>query len=270
MARSSCRGRPTSSAGAVSSTVTMRAVRRCVLPATTRARSPSWTGSSGSDAAHVARQVDQLAEEQGELVDVVEHLADDLLPLALRKAVHVPEQFDVAAQARQRRAHLVAGVRHEPALLVLRTGDRRHHRGEARRQAADLAGATLVDGCRQVERRGDLVGGVAQARDGSGEAGRDRPSQRRRHRGRQRDDRHESESEAIEDGLRLGEAAGDLERPTVVPGGAQQPVRHAVDPDRAKLHGAAGERTFRLVDRQGRAAVDARRDRSGARNELRR
>ena len=257
MARSSWRGRPTHLDGR--GVVDGARRDRCgaaVRAATARARSPRPHRLLRLGRGEVAGQLDQLTEQGRELVDVLEHVADHLASLGLGQPLDLAEQLDVAAQARERRAHLVAGVGHEPALLLLRPADLGHHRREARRQArrprpgprrrsASTGRASWRSGgwCRAAARSGARAGWRPPTREPAATAvampTRAASCRRRR----------------LSSVVGLRQAAGDLQRAAVVPRRAQEPVATAVDVDRAQLDGAGRERP--ILSR--RRAASARR-----------
>ncbi len=209
----------------------------------------------------VAGQLDELLEECGELADVLEHVADDLAALGGVEPLDALEELEVAGQAGEWGAHLVAGVGHEPPLLRLGAGDLGDHRLEARRQVGDLAGAAGVDRCRQVERGGDPVRRVAQACDRTHQARRHRPAERSGDHHCAGDERGELPAQAGEQIVRLGKAAGDLQDATMRPRDGQDAVLLAVDRHGLQRRRGARRREVRGIDgRQGRAASDAHGD----------
>ena len=120
----------------------------------------------------LAGQLDHVAHEVAELLDLRADVVQQGGPVGGlqgptargTRGVGLSEQVEVGAQAGQRRAQLVTGVRDEPALLVAGVGERREHGVERRREPGQLVlGRSLGD----VERLGDpgpahVLGGLGQ------------------------------------------------------------------------------------------------------------
>ena len=90
----------------------------------------------------VTGQLDEVADQGGELLDlgahVVEQLGPRLRPGGRALAVGLAEQVEVGAQRGERRAQLVAGVGDQLPLAVPGRGERREHLVERGGQAGDL------------------------------------------------------------------------------------------------------------------------------------
>ena len=116
----------------------------------------------------VAGQLDQVADQGAQLLDLGADVVEQLearLGRQRRVALGLAEQVEVGAQRGERRAQLVAGVGHQPALPVARRGEREQHLVERRGQAGDLVVA-LDPQRRQVLGAGDALdrGGEAAYR----------------------------------------------------------------------------------------------------------
>ena len=96
-------------------------------------------------AADVGGELDHLAHQVGELVELEAGLGDELRPLVGGERGRVPEEVDVGAHRGERRAQLVAGVDDQPLLLLARRVERHEHRVEARGQPPDLVVALHRD-----------------------------------------------------------------------------------------------------------------------------
>ena len=95
----------------------------------------------------VAGELDQVADQRGQLLDLGTDVAEQLDPCLLRQvAAGLREQVEVGAQGGQRRAQLVAGVGHQLALPVAGCRQRGQHRVEGPREPGDLVVA--LDGQR--------------------------------------------------------------------------------------------------------------------------
>ena len=127
MARSSCRGRPAPSTGVARSTHDDGAVRAPLCPLRRRAGQVAEADalrSARRRARSVASSTSSVSRV-GELVDVLEHVADHLAaaPRAGEPLEAGPSSSRLLREAGQRRAHLVAGIGHQPALLLLGAAD---------------------------------------------------------------------------------------------------------------------------------------------------
>ena len=110
------------------------------------------------EALGLARELDQVVDERGELLELVDEIRGEARAVAGRQLVGSLEQLDVRAQARHRRAQLVRGVGDQPSLharglveLVHGLLEDREQRVEARREAAELVASILVDALAQIE-----------------------------------------------------------------------------------------------------------------------
>ena len=110
-------------------------------------------------AAHVGGELDHLAHQVGELVELEPGLGDELGPLLGVERGGVPEEVDVGAHRGERRAQLVAGVDDQALLLLARRVERDQHRVEAGGQPPDLVVAAHRDRRGEVLRRRDVLGG---------------------------------------------------------------------------------------------------------------
>ena len=84
----------------------------------------------------LARELDEVRDEQAHLLELADDVAEQRLALLVREVAPAGEHLDVRAQARQRRPQLVRGVRDELALRALRLLERGQHRVEARAEPA--------------------------------------------------------------------------------------------------------------------------------------
>ena len=115
-----------------------------------------------------AREFDQVVHQQRQLLDLLDHVAQQPPALA---GVHVSgllQDLDVRAQAGDGRAQLVRGVGDELALRVNGGVERAHrvlerveHRVEARRQPPDLVLARRLDPPAEIARQRDVLGRLA-------------------------------------------------------------------------------------------------------------
>ena len=133
---------PTTHQGSVSTSKATPGARRrtrATARSTTSARS---TGSTDVGQRLVAGQLDQVADQRGQLLDlgahVVEQLGAGLRRQPRRRLVGLGEQVEVGAQRGERGAQLVAGVGDQLALPVARGGQRGEHLVERRGQPGDL------------------------------------------------------------------------------------------------------------------------------------
>ena len=97
-----------------------------------------------------ARELDDVADERGELVELRDDVGAQALALVLGQPVGVLQHLDVGAQARDRRAQLVAGVGDEMALRLGRALERVERRVEAARQPRELVLALDLEPLREV------------------------------------------------------------------------------------------------------------------------
>ncbi len=109
-------------------------------PAPACTTSVSSSGSCTTMRRVLAGQLDQVADQRGQLGDLGLHVVEDLGAVGRRAASARPaagrgEQLQVGAHRGQRGAQLVPGVGDEPALLFLGRGERAEHLVEAVRSA---------------------------------------------------------------------------------------------------------------------------------------
>ena len=160
-----------------------------------------------------ARQLDDVRHERGQLVQLGDDVGPERLELRRRQPLRVLERLDVRAQARDRRAQLVARVRHELALRLDGALERVERGVEAARQAAELVLRGHVDPVRGVRVARDLLGAAREAVDrrerGPGH-----------HRGQGGAERHargahqqEDQQHAVQLAVHLVERAGHLDGP---------------------------------------------------------
>ena len=114
----------------------------------------------------LAGEVDQVADEVGQLLELVDDVGEQRAAVLVGEQVGVDEDLDVGAEAGERRAELVGGVGDELALGVHRSLERREHLVEAGGEGGELVVAVGVDPPAQVAGRGHLLGGPAEALDG--------------------------------------------------------------------------------------------------------
>ena len=108
-------------------------------------------------AARVGGELHQLRDEIGELAQLESVSVDQLGALRVVERSGPAQEVDVGAQRGERRAQLVAGVHHEPLLLLARRVQRVQHRVEARGQPAELVAPLDLDGVGEVLGLGDVV-----------------------------------------------------------------------------------------------------------------
>ena len=109
-----------------------------------------------------ARELDELGDEHGHLLELLGDVAQQALALSGRQLLVPREHLDVGAQARQRRAQLVRGVGDELSLRLRRRLERREHRVEGRGEARELVAPVLLDSPREVARLRHLLSGVGE------------------------------------------------------------------------------------------------------------
>ena len=173
-------------------------------------------------------EVDQVADQQRQLLDLRDHLGEQLLAVGGVDVGGLLEDLDVGAQAGYRRAQLVGGVGDELALgahggveRADRALQRVEHRVEAHRQAsdlvgtADLLGAGGVDPLGEVPRARDVLGGAREAPDGSHDSVRHEPPEQRRQRDPAQCDQREHHAQ-------MAQQATVLDQVHVQPVGHQQ------------------------------------------------
>jgi hypothetical protein len=91
-----------------------------------------------------AREVEQLARELRQAVDLLAHAPEKLAPRGVVE-VFLDEQLEVAAEREQRRSELVRCVGDELAAGVLEPGETLAHALEGARELAELVGARVDD-----------------------------------------------------------------------------------------------------------------------------
>ena len=124
----------------------------------------------------------------------------------------VPEHLEVGAQRGERRAQLVRGVGHEPALRALGRLERLEHRVERAREPRQLVVAGVLDPAREVARARDVLGGVGQLGHGPDRRARGQPREHQRGGDPGSTITREPEPERAERRVDLVERPRDLER----------------------------------------------------------
>ena len=81
-----------------------------------------------------AGQLDEVGDEDRQLLDLVDRLAENLVALVVGEVVLAAQELEVGAEARDRRSCSSGGVRHELSLRALRCFERLEHRVEILRQ----------------------------------------------------------------------------------------------------------------------------------------
>ena len=110
-----------------------------------------------------SREVEQVAEQLGQLLRLAADLREDPRALVLGQRRSPLEDLDVRPQAGQRRAKLVRGVCDQLRLRAQRVVERAEHRVEAVRQPAELILARRFDPLAEVACCGDVLRGLGQA-----------------------------------------------------------------------------------------------------------
>ena len=128
-----------------------------------------------------ARELDDVADERGQLVELRDDVGAQALALGLGQPVGVLEHLDVGAQAGDRRAQLVAGVGHEVALRLDRALERVERRVEAAREAGELVLALDLEPLREVGVGRQRLGAAGEARDRRERGARDDAAEHGRH-----------------------------------------------------------------------------------------
>jgi hypothetical protein len=209
-------------------------------------------------------QLDDVADQGGQLVELVEDVGSQRGALVLRQPVGILDRLDVRSQAGDRRAQLVARVGDEVALRLDRALQRVERGVEAAGQARELVVARRFDPLDRIRTAGDLLGPAREPLDRGERRARDERTQP----GREgdaggRDDR-EHDEDVTEGVIDLGERARDLQRSVARRQRAREHAQVRVpDPragerlagarerDRPRLRGhrQAGRRAFRTHDR---------------------
>ena len=112
-----------------------------------------------------AGQLDHVADQGGELVELRDDVVAQGVELLARELVDVLEHLHVGAQARDRRAQLVARVGHQLALGGHRPLERVEGGVEAVGQPGELVAPDDVDPLREVELLGQVLGAAGEAGD---------------------------------------------------------------------------------------------------------
>ena len=133
-------------------------------------------------AARATSQLDDVADERRELVELLDDVPTQALLLLGRQTLGVAEDLDVRAQRGDRRAQLVARIGHQMALRLDRALERVEGRVEAAGQARELVAPGHRQALGDVETAGERLGPGREAgdrrerraRDQRAEQGRDR------------------------------------------------------------------------------------------------
>src|SRR6185503_10902292 len=100
----------------------------------------------------VASEIDEIAHERREALDLTDELYEHLLALLRIRRLSACEQLEIRAQAGQRRPQLVRGVGDKLALLPKGHFERAEHAVEARGEPAELVGTLTRHAAGQVAR----------------------------------------------------------------------------------------------------------------------
>ena len=111
----------------------------------------------------VAGELDEVADERGQLLELRDHVGAQPLAVAGVRRPAAGQHLEVRAQRGERRAQLVRGVGDELALRALRALERLEHGVEGAREPRDLVVAVRLDPAREVARGGDVLGGRRSA-----------------------------------------------------------------------------------------------------------
>ena len=134
----------------------------------------------------LAGELDEIADEAGQLAQLREHVLAQLAALFRRQLARAREQLDVGLHGGQRGAQLVRGVGDQLALGAARLGQRLEHRVEAARQRGQLVVADRLDAARQVVRGRHVARAAHQPAHRAHRAAADEAAeQRRQHHARQ-------------------------------------------------------------------------------------
>ena len=156
----------------------------------------------------VAREVDEVADEHGELLELGARGGERRRALLGRQVAGAGEQLDVRPDRRQRRAQLVRCVGDELALGLLGGLERGQHRVERIRQAVQLvAGAAGGDAPAEVAGLRDVLGGLGQAAHRRHRAARDEQPETAAGGDAGHDHEHEDEPQLEQLVVDLGERA---------------------------------------------------------------
>ncbi len=177
----------------------------------------------------VARELDEVADQLAQLLELEHEVAAQALAVGRRQRAPRPEDLEVGAQRRERRAQLVRGVGHEPALRPLGLVQRAEHRVEGGGEARQLVAASGLDPAREVARACDVLGRLGQlghrphgvARRQTAEEGGEQDARDR--------DEAEAEPQIGERAVDLGERARHLEGQAGRGAAGEHPHVDAVD-----------------------------------------
>ncbi len=121
--------------------------------------------TSSDDVARLrsARQLDDVADERRQLVELRDDVGPQALAIGLRQLVGVLQHLDVRAQAGDRRTQLVAGVRHQVTLSLGRALERVERGVEAAREARELVIALDLEALGEVRVGRQRLGAPGEA-----------------------------------------------------------------------------------------------------------
>ena len=214
-----------------------------------------------------AGQLDDVADERGQLVELRDDVGAQARALLLGQAIGVLEHLDVGAQARDRRPQLVARIGHEMTLRLGRALERVERRVEAAGQAGELVLALDLEALREVGVGGQRLRATREARDRGQRRARHDAAQHGRHEDADAADREQDPEQLSQGAIDLGQRPGDLHGAIRPASDREHAEVHAVDGGVAEVPSEArrGERLRPRVDRQScRRRRRARRDdRSG-------
>ena len=219
----------------------------------------------------LAGELDQLADQGGHLVDLLDEVVQQLLARLRRQLVPAREDLDVRLQAGERRAQLVRGVGHELPLSPARVLERAEHRVEARRQPAELvvAGRGRLDPLREIPGLGDRFRRRGQPAHGRQRRARDQQAERCRNRHPPGCDQDQEERDPVQRPGHLRQRPRDLHR---VGRGRdrQHPEGLTLEAPRAVVEGLPASRCLAVLPGRGQPEAGARLDegRPGDRNGL--
>jgi len=211
----------------------------------------------------VERELDHVADEAVELVDLVDDRACDRVVL-LAGRLPAREELRVCADARERRTELVRRVCDELPLGTDRVLERGQHAVERRAESRDLVLAFGVEPHREVARLADLLGRARETPDRGKGGLRDPGTEEYRQQQCREAEHQESKAQPVQRRFLVGDRPRDLERIPLSDLG-----RHDAEPPVADVRGLgkrvaaerngalarAGWKLRHLVRRQDRRAV---------------
>ena len=154
----------------------------------------------------------ELGDQGRHLVELLDDVPHQRLPLGGREPSSAGKHLDVRAQAGERRAELVRRVRDELALRPRRRLQGSQHRVEAGRKPAQLIFPVDHDAFGQVSGLRDVLGRLGQAADGRERCAGDDETEASSEPDPCQRDQDQIGAELVERVLDLGERPGDLDR----------------------------------------------------------